>query len=203
MIGKKILLILPLLVVAFLSGAYARFLQDASVNFSSPYTLRAEVASNLPGQGEADSEAVKPIELLFVGDIMLSRGVEYYIQKAGNGDYRYPFEKIADELRAADLLVGNLENPISSRGKNQGSIYSFRANPKALDGLSFAGFDVLSLANNHMWDWGADALQDTVGFLRDWGIKGVGAGASYRDANDPVIIEVRGVRVAFFSFTNL
>ncbi len=188
--------ILPL---AFLSGAYLRSLENqATESFS------AQVATGILEAPPADRPKEKEYELLFVGDIMLSRGVEYYIQKVGGGDYRYPFAKISDELRAADLLVGNLENPISSRGKNQGSAYSFRANPKALDGLSFAGFDVLSLANNHMWDYGTEALEDTVGFLGEWGMKGVGAGGNYAEANSPVFAELPdGTRIAFFSFTNL
>ena len=98
----------------------------------------------------AGEKITSPATLIFVGDIMLSRGVGRIMEK--KNDWQYPFLEIKDNLAEADLLVGNLEGPISSRGVKVGSIYSFRADPHAVEGLLFAGFDVLSLANNHTWD---------------------------------------------------
>ncbi len=148
----------------------------------------------------------KPITLLFAGDIMLSRGVANQIKK--HQDVRWPFLKIATTTREADLTFGNLEGPISDRGENQGSIYSFRSSPEVIEGLSFAGFDVLSLANNHIWDWGKDALIDTITMLEHSGLKGVGAGENYQEANAPVIKEIGStgssqVKVAFLAYTDL
>ena len=65
----------------------------------------------------------KPITLIFVGDIMLDRGVEYMIKKEGKGDFKFPFLKIADNLKGAKLLFGNLEGPISVKGKKFCNIY--------------------------------------------------------------------------------
>ncbi|PIV45302.1 MAG: hypothetical protein COS25_00520, partial [Candidatus Nealsonbacteria bacterium CG02_land_8_20_14_3_00_37_10] len=96
----------------------------------------------------------QPIKIILVGDIMLDRGVEYMVEKEGKGDFRFPFIKIADYLKGADIVFGNLEGVISDKGIKVGSIYSFRANPKAIEGLIFAGFNVLSLANNHAFDYG-------------------------------------------------
>ena len=149
----------------------------------------------------AETQADDEITLLFVGDIMLSRDVAKQISK--NNDFHFPFLKIADVVQGADVAFGNLEGPISMRGANQGSIYSFRADPRVIEGLTFAGFDVLSIANNHIWDWGSDALYDTLTFLKDAGIKPVGAGVSYSDANAPTVADVKGRRVAFFAYTNL
>lgn len=140
------------------------------------------------------------ISLIFGGDIMLSRGVGVQMRKSGNA--AFPFLKIADTIRSADIAAGNLEGPISDRGANQGSIYSFRADPSVVEGLRFAGFDVLFLANNHIWDWGGDALTDTVGILRQNGIQTAGAGISQEEANAPVIKTVQNTRFAFFSFTD-
>jgi poly-gamma-glutamate synthesis protein (capsule biosynthesis protein) len=143
----------------------------------------------------------KPITLLFAGDIMLSRSVAR--QMENYGDFRYPFLKIAGLTRSADLAFANLEGPISARGYDQGSIYSFRARPEAVEGLKFAGFDVLSLANNHIWDWGSEALLDTIDILKQNGIEPVGAGENYLKANSPAIKDIRGTKIAFFAFTNL
>lgn len=140
--------------------------------------------------------------LLFVGDIMLSRGVAWRVGKAG-GDYTFPFAHVADRIRSADLAFGNLEGPMSTRGADQGSAYSFRASPDALVGLSWAGFDSLSLANNHMWDWGRLALVDTVDTLREAHITPVGAGHDTNEANAPAFFDVNGTRVGVLAFTTL
>jgi len=143
----------------------------------------------------------REINLLFVGDIMLSRDVGK-VMKAMNS-YAYPFLKIADEIKEADLAFGNLENPISNRGKNQGSVYSFRADPKVIDGLKFAGFDILSLANNHIWDWGGEALIQTLDILKNNGIQSVGAGSNETQANRAVIFDIKNIKIAYLAYTNL
>jgi len=143
----------------------------------------------------------KTVTLVLVGDIMLDRGVEAMIKNKGEEDYKFPFLKIADYLNKADIVFGNLESPISDKGVRVGSIYSFRAEPKTIEGLTFAGFDVLSVANNHAFDYGREALEDTLLRLKKAGIDCVGTGS-------PVIKEINGstgspLKVAFLAYTNL
>jgi len=145
----------------------------------------------------------KQLTLVFVGDIMLDRGVEQQIKKNGNNDFRFPFLKIADELQKADIAFGNLEGPISDKGQKVGSIYSFRMDPKAVDGLVFAGFDVLSVANNHMFDYSRKAMEDTFSRLKESGIEYVGGGLNEAEAYSPIIKEINGTKIAFLAFTNL
>jgi len=145
----------------------------------------------------------KQATLMFVGDIILDRGVEYYIVKEGNGDFSFPFLKIADYLKEADILVGNLETPVSDKGEKAGSIYSFRSDPKAIEGLVFAGFDILSVANNHAFDYGRPAFEDTLSRLKVAGISYIGGGFSEAEAHTPVIKEVNGTKIAFLEYTNL
>ncbi len=142
-----------------------------------------------------------PVTLLFGGDVMLARSVAKQIGESG--DPRFPFLEIASTTRGADIAFANGEGTISSRGRNQGSAYSFRADPSVVSGLVFAGFDVLSLANNHIWDWGRDALVDTVSNLNTAGIETVGAGNGEDGANRPVVENVRGTRVGFLAYTTL
>jgi len=143
----------------------------------------------------------KPIKMVFVGDIMLSRSVGKIID--ANKDPRYPFLEVMEKVSKADIAFANLEGPVSGIGKNQGSIYSFRANPAVLTGLIYVGFDVLSLANNHILDWGPDALTDTVNILHSGNIKTIGAGTDADYANAPAVIDVGGMSVAFLGYTNL
>ena len=145
----------------------------------------------------------KPIIIILVGDIMLNRGVKYKIEKEGNSNFKFPFLKILSELNEADILFGNLEGPISERGKKVGSIYSFRNDPKVIEGLTFAGFDVLSLANNHAFDYGREAFEDTLKRLKEAGIEYLGAGFNEKEAYSPIIKEVNGTKIAFLAYTNL
>ncbi len=148
--------------------------------------------------GSSDGGAA---ELLFVGDIMLSRHIGTLMER--KADWFFPFRKMRDAIRAADIAVGNLEGPISSRGTSSGGAYSFRADPRAAAGLVDAGFDVLSVANNHIWDYGADAFADTLSILNENGIAAAGGGATHTAAHEPAIAAAGGMRIAFLGYTDL
>jgi len=150
------------------------------------------------------------ITMIFVGDIMLDRGVKNMVDKHGDGDFRFPFLKIADYLNEADIVFGNLESVISDKGAKVGSIYSFRAEPEAIDGLVSAGFNIVSVANNHVFDYGRLAMEDNFLRLREAGIAYVGGGFSEEEAYSPVIKEIENgsasspqTKIAFLAYTNL
>ena len=152
----------------------------------------------------AGQEALPPASehtLLFVGDIMLSRGVGR--RMVAENDYTYPFQLIRENLAAADLTFANLECPVSDQGKEKGHLYSFRADPKVIEGLLNSGIDVVSVANNHMYDWGPDALLDTVRRLREAGIRPVGAGANDLEAHYPQLVQVGDLRLAFLTYVEI
>lgn len=161
------------------------------------------------------SKESKPILLIFAGDIMLDRGVEESVNKYGKDDWKFPFLKIADTLREADILFGNLEGPISDKGVRVGSIYSFRAEPEVIEGLKFAGFDILSVSNNHILDYGRLAMEDTFLRLKKAEIDYVGGGFNEEEAYSPIIKEINpirkskisngasGTKIAFLAYTNL
>ncbi len=211
------------LLILFLGSSFAIIFGKQILN-NYEKKLSAEISQNLLNEKSSaniNNQNEKETILLFVGDIMLSRGIAYQIKK--HNDPRYPFLNIASFLRSADVIFGNLEGPISNRGRNQGSIYSFRAKPEVIEGLEFAGFNILSLANNHSLDWGREALEDTITIARDSGIKTIGAGRNYSEANSPIIwksdlqklrnieevglpeinLEVEPLKIAFLAYTNL
>ncbi len=140
----------------------------------------------------------RPVRLVFVGDIMLSRSIGTLIDKTSP---EYPFELIAQRIQDADIAFGNLENPVSLQGLNQGSIYSFRAHPKTLSGLVFSGFDIVSVANNHMFDWGRDAFIDTLTYLKSYGIEFVGGGLNQEEAHAFKSIKVNKENFCFLAFS--
>ena len=139
--------------------------------------------------------------LSFVGDIMLDRAVKGKVNKLGGGDYHFVFEKAAF-LQEPDLMFANLEGPVSSRGANVGSIYSFRFDPIVFAVLKNAGFDVLSMANNHIGDWGRLALEDTITLGRQNGFEMVGGGFGYEEARTPKIFDVKGIKVGYVAFSD-
>lgn len=136
---------------------------------------------------------------MFVGDIMLSRSVGDKMKSVN--DWRWPFLKIADYLKKADLLFGNLEGPISDNGNDVGAIYSFRANPMSIQGLKYAGFDVLSVANNHMGDWGRVAIEDTLKILKENNINYVGGGFNEAESHKSIVKETKGIKFSFLGYT--
>lgn len=141
----------------------------------------------------------KEAQLVFVGDIMLSRNIGDTIERKGSSDYL--FEKTRSILSSADVTFGNLETPVSLRGENEGSIYSFRTNPKALSGLRAAGFDALSVANNHAFDWGGLAFEDTLSNLKKNIITPVGGGENFTDAHTPKIFNVGRLKIAYLGYS--
>lgn len=157
----------------------------------------AQILANLRQEGNSP-----PIILLFTGDMMLDRGVEMAVNKYGQGDWEFPFLKIADYLKKADVLFGNLEGPISDKGVKVGSIYSFRAAPEVIKGLTYAGFDILSVANNHILDYAREAMEDTFLRLREANINYVGGGFNRKEARSPIIKEIRGTKIAYLAYTN-
>jgi len=143
----------------------------------------------------------KPITLGFVGDIMLDRNVEKIILTEANGDFNFPFTYIGDKLSAYDFMFGNLEGAVSDKGEDQGSLYSFRMDTKAISALKNAGFDILSVANNHAADWGSDAMYDTLRRLDGMGFRYVGGGFNVLNAYRPKIVDIDGTRIAYLAFS--
>lgn len=139
--------------------------------------------------------------LLFGGDVMLSREIGNIMHR--KNDYTYFWKDIRDLFADSDVAFVNFENPVSDVGENVGSIYSFRADPKTLEGLQYAGIDVVSFANNHVWDWGRLAFLDSLERLTGIGIEYVGAGKNFEQSHTAKIIERNGIKVAYLGYTNL
>lgn len=193
-----------LAVVILGSGARNRdaaLLLDAAT--SGEYTRRSKSGGVLVagGAGVGHDESPAPLSLVFVGDIMTDRGVRKSVEARG-GDYSRLFSQ-AEYLSGADIAFGNLEGPLSDRGYDLGSVYSFRMEPASLSALSAAGVDVVSVANNHMGDWGRGAFEDTLARLGGAKIEAAGGGFSRRDAKRPRVIIKNGVSVGFLAFSDL
>ena len=201
---KKSLLIFGALVIV-LPAAFFFGKKMASWNVTK---VRPEAqlagATQVPGiapSSTAPAAVPGKITLVFTGDIMLSRAIGQNM--AGENDWLFPFRRMSDVTRAADITFGNLEGPISTRGTLAGSAYSFRSDPRVAEGLVYAGFNIVSIANNHIWDYGPEAFTDTLTVLGSAGIAAVGGGADYAAAHAPVIKDIRGTKIAYLAYTDL
>ena len=138
------------------------------------------------------------IEIAAVGDILLTRGVERKIEKFGAD---YPFENVQNMLINADLAFGNLENPLAENCRQANKKFSFQSKPVYSKILASVGFDVLSLANNHTSDCGQKGLLETIENLRRENLRSIGAAKTGTDAETPVYVEIKGIKIAFLGFS--
>jgi len=136
-----------------------------------------------------------------VGDMIFDRKVGALVASQGGSA---PLRHVADILSAADVAVGNLESPLSDVGtRDTAKDVTFRGDPRGVEGLSAAGFDLLALANNHALDYGAEALLDTIERLDAAGIAHAGAGADRAAAWEPAVVDIDGTTVAYLSFSHI
>lgn len=137
--------------------------------------------------------------LLFVGDVMLGRGITKVRQQNGNG---YPLALVAPIIRSADLAFANLESPLTNVTSFRGG-YNLRAEPAAAESLSLAGFDWVSVANNHSGDHGRGGTVDTLHALRAQNIAWAGGGETEDAARRPAVKTVNGLRIALLAYDGL
>lgn len=117
------------------------------------------------------------------------------------------FRHCGDTFRKADLVFGQMESPVSTRGTPMFVPHSpvkiAPENVAALDKKTGVGFDVMSFACNHAMDYGWDAFHDTFEHLGEAGIRVVGAGRNMAQARKPVIIERNGTKVGFLGYLSI
>jgi len=113
---------------------------------------------------------------------------------------------ILDWLGEADVAFANLETTLAENKPYyhpRPTTYRFRADPTNAEGLKNLGIDVVSLANNHVFDYGDSAFIETLKALDDAGVRHVGAGVDLEEALTPAILDVDGQRLAFIGFATV
>lgn len=154
--------------------------------------------TEIPAVSTAVNPQPEPVILTAVGDINF-HSIDGLILK----DLDYPWRGTFEILKKASILVGNLEAPLSKRG----SVYTektwlLRADPRTVESLVKAGFDILTLANNHMMDYGPIALEDTLAALDNAQIARTGAGKNLNEARRAVILTAPdGTKFAFLAYS--
>jgi len=142
----------------------------------------------------------RPVTLAMTGDVMLARTVNSQILATHD---QFPFNHTASFLRGFDLTVGNLECVVSALGRPEPKEFTFEADPRGFARVAAAGFDIVSLANNHSGDYGKDAFLDMLTHLPAHGLQPLGGGANLAAAHAPVIRRVRSTRVGFLAYCEI
>lgn len=144
------------------------------------------------------------ISLAAVGDILM--GVQIVesdgtLHEPLRKDPKSAFKFVAPIVKKADIGFFNLEAPLSYKGKvPKGKAHGWRSSPDMAAIISSAGFNIASVANNHITDFGAEALMDTLEQLAKNNIAYVGAGRNISEARKPLILERKGARIGFIGY---
>ncbi len=166
---------------------------------TSSHTLTSMTSTSSPSPASVPE---RPVTLAFTGDVMFGRTVNSHMLATAPND-PYPFTYTADFLRGFDLTIGNLECVISRQGAPVPKSYTFRGDPRAYERLLTAGFDLVSVANNHSGDYGKAAFLDELLALPTHGITPVGGGQNKQRAHMPIYKTVRGTTIAFLAYDEI
>jgi len=163
------------------------------------YAIRPAIKTG----GQSAVTDSKTITVITGGDVSMGRQTG---QKILAGEIDYPFAKIADTLKSANITFVNLESQLIDLGgetQSPTSEYRFAGPPEGAQSLANTGINIVSVANNHMWDYGKNGLESTLAALDAMNVKYVGANMDTEKVFEPVITEMKGKKIAWLAMTNL
>lgn len=169
---------------------------------SAPDATTAENPSmdaSAPETASGPSDTSFDFTVCFAGDINLDENwcTTQYMSAQPNGIYDCISQELVSYMQDADIMCLNNEFSYSSQGEPlAGKAYTFRAAPERVEVLKQLGVDAVTLANNHVYDYGKEALLDTFTILEDAGIPYFGAGDTLQRAMEPLYLEIDGKTVA-------
>ena len=148
-----------------------------------------------------DSKDISTIS--FVGDVSLADNwfiAPVYDSRGGiNGVLG---SNILDIMKSSDIMIANSEFTVSNRGTElPNKTYTFRAKPERLSIYDEMGIDLVTLANNHVYDYGLDAFNDMLDTFNEYKIPHIGAGHNIEEAKKPYYFIINGYKIAFVSAT--
>ena len=152
-------------------------------------------------------DAVSPdqVTITFAGDILFDENYAIMGKVSGNGNIANGIvPSLLTEMKSADIMMLNNEFPYSDRGTPlEDKKFTFRAKPTSVSFLNDMGVDIVSLANNHAYDYGETAFLDTMETLENAGITYVGAGRNLQEARRPVYYIINNMKIAIVAATQI
>ncbi len=164
-----------------------------------------DVPADVPPVEQAVYLKPEPIKarIALAGDIMVHSDQLAYAYDRQTGTYSFAgvFDEVAQYLGAADITIANLETTLAGRDRGYSGYPKFNSPEEILLSLREAGVDVLTTANNHSMDRGEYGVLKTIEHLDKAGILHTGTFASADSRREPLIIDVKGIRLGILSYT--
>ena len=167
---------------------------------SSQNTIKNE--NTVPNDKNLPSNDIT-LTLATTGDIMChnTNFLDAYNSSTKSYDFSYYFTDIKQYIEEADITVGNLETTLSGAKRGYSGYPTFNTPEILAKNLKDTGFDVVSTANNHCIDKGYTGIESTIDFLDAAGLAHTGTFKSKKDQETILVKDVKGVKIAFLSFT--
>ncbi|MDF1536616.1 MAG: CapA family protein [bacterium] len=147
-----------------------------------------------PAQGGA------PLRIALLGDFLPAGSAQPVIDRYG---YARLFDGVREILATTDAVVLNLETPLTTSGNAvEGKTYTFRASPEAAAAMKAEGVQAAWLANNHILDFGVEALADTIFYMEEAGISHAGAGMDVGSAYSPALLKLKDRIALLLGYSN-
>lgn len=143
----------------------------------------------------------KDINLVFGGDVTFG-GHYPRIASGWAKDPTWSFRNISNILESADVVMVNCENPITEANRKVEKKFNFKMNPQQTEIFRRSGISLVTIANNHVFDYGKEGLLDTIKNLEKYGIEHVGAGENLDQARSPVARIINGKKLFFLAYGN-
>lgn len=138
-------------------------------------------------------------KILIAGDFVPNTRVAKLIE---DGAYQDVLAEVIPYTDAVDYAIVNLEAPVvvsESAAPIDKCGPSLKCSPKAVEAIKFAGFDMVTLANNHFYDYGDDGVRDTLDACKHASIDVVGGGVNLQEASKVFYKEIQGLKFAFIN----
>jgi poly-gamma-glutamate synthesis protein (capsule biosynthesis protein) len=161
-------------------------------------TFNPSAALTASAAVSAGADVSGPLTLAFAGDVHFTGRTAPLLAKPATA-----FGPIKSVLQDADLTMVNLETAITDRGTPEPKQYHFRAPITALEAVRGAGVDVVTMANNHVLDYGQVGFADSLDNGRRAGFPFVGVGRNAAEAYTPLYMTVKGVKIALVAFSQV
>lgn len=162
--------------------------------------------TNIENTNSSTTEPTKKsttINMALTGDIMCHNTIynDAFNKQSNTYDFSYIFDDIKYNIQTADIAIGNLETTFAGSSKGYSSYPTFNTPESLAYTLKKVGFDVLSTANNHCYDKGYSGIESTINYLDDADISHTGTFKSEEEQNKILVKNVKGIQIAFLSFT--
>ncbi len=188
MLDRRLWVIWPGLLVLLLAACTATAQQPEAASSMARTTAQPPARTGNP---PATSRPAGTVTLAFAGDVNFARRTARLLDEPATA-----FGPISSVLKSADFTALNLETAVTSRGAPQPKTYHFRTKPAAFTALRDAGVDLVTMANNHVLDYGHTGLADTLAAARAAHFPYVGIGPNAAAAWAPYLTTINGVRIA-------